>query len=124
MPSVGALSFDFQWGGPIPKAGQGLEVWEVPGLAGFGLRQTGARGQPAAWRCVKYDSAANLYTLLNACWAAQGTLVTTVDQFAESVAEVVILRVAVIGEEPVKACIVNGVLAARLEVGFELLKAT
>lgn len=118
--TVGSMTFDMQEGGPVRKAGQNVETWTVPGLDGVGIRTVGKQAPPTTWQLIKFDAAANLYTLITTATGLLGTLVNTTDQFGASETNVLLLAMP---QPPlVETVIVNGVAAARMTMTLELVK--
>jgi hypothetical protein len=116
MSSVGAISTDIMRGLPQGLK-ERLEVWEVPGIQGYGALKL-AKGDAAfELQTVKYaadNTAAQAYKV--AAEAAQGTVVTVTDDWGTAYAGALIEHVE-ITKQP---CIRNGSAQVRVEARWKM----
>lgn len=78
MSSVGGTSVTFLRGS-VGGLRQRVELWQVPGLNGYGALRLGTGQADFSFRAIHFGSLATLVSLLSTIEGKQGTSVTLVD---------------------------------------------
>jgi len=78
MASIGAVSCDLLSGEP-PALKQRSEIWNVPGIDGYGVQVLGTGDAPFALRAVYFGTIAAVSAWAVALQALQGTVATVVN---------------------------------------------
>ena len=83
MPSVGGISCDFVKG-TASELKTRVTAWQEPGQDGFGVQSMGTGESDFRFTITKIGSLANVNTWIGQIEPLKGTLVTIVDDFADS----------------------------------------
>jgi len=123
MPSVGAINY-ITLGGELPKAGLSVRDISRPGVHGLAVKDIGNRGALRHVVGTVDTSAAALVALINAIEAQRGQVVTLVDEFGNSRANVVVMGAR--ARDPQKQSLIVGGLTGGdvlVVVDYELIDA-
>jgi len=93
MPSIGGIPCTFVRGAPHAPA-QRVQLWEVPGIDGYGAQLLGLGDSPFQFAVVLLDSliAANVYNWAQSVQATPGTIATIVNDWGTSYTRCLIVK--------------------------------
>ena len=80
--------------GDLPALKTRLEVWQVPGLDGYGAIDLGLGDARGEVRAIKHDTPAAVYAWVAAIEALQGTVVNMIMDWGITYTQVLIERVS------------------------------
>lgn len=80
MAGIGGVSCDMVKGNARGLK-QRVEVWQLPGIDGYGAHKVGQGDAEFSFLGIKYDTAANVQSWVAAIEALQGTVVSIVDDW-------------------------------------------
>lgn len=93
MAAIGSVSFDILHG-EVPPLAQAVKVFERPGLDGYEAVTEGDRHAGSVLTGDKLSTnISNANTHISSCMDLQGTIVSVVDDFGVTVANVLVVRV-------------------------------
>ena len=78
MAGIGGVGCDMVQGN-VRSLKERVEIWQVPGINGYGAQLTGLGDSDAVFTGVEFDSHANIITWIAAIEALQGTVCSIVD---------------------------------------------
>lgn len=83
MPSVGAVTCDIVRG-DAPDLKERVDLWQTPGLDGYGAQTLGKSEAEATFLAIKFDTAAAVVTWFEAIEALQGTVATITNDWGDA----------------------------------------
>ena len=112
MATIGGVSCDILRGrsGGLKES---VEVWEVPGQSGYGAMTLGDKDSPFRYDAIKFDTNANVTTWIAALEALQGTSVSIVDDFGDTLTNMLI---QMLGQPDKQAVFMDGATKVRGQV--------
>jgi len=92
--TIGGITCDWVKG-IAPSGKMRLDVWQVPGISGYGAQKLGAGDSACAFRCIRVLSSANLDTWEASIEALQGAIVTVVNDRGKTYTRFLVSRIGI-----------------------------
>lgn len=99
MATIGGVTCDILRGVPA-KLKERVEVWQLPGITGYGALRTGQGESGTELLAVRFGSNATVNSWWNSINALHGTVVTIVDDFGDSYTSMLIQHVSNLAKSP------------------------
>jgi len=100
MPSIGGVSCDFVREESFNDLKLRVEIWQVPGLDGYGAQDLGFGDSNFRYRCVKYGTESEIETWFGNLEALQATIISATDDWGRTRHNLLVRHVEVIGKRP------------------------
>ena len=110
--NIGGVSCDIVRG-QIGGLKTRLELWQIPGLIGYGAQDLGLGDSEFVFVGIKYDTEANIETWIASMEALQGTVISVEDDWEQTHTNLLAVRV---GTPRKTAVIVDGSTDTRGEI--------
>lgn len=117
MAGIGGVACDFVRG-DLRAVKERVEIWQVPGLDGYGAQKMGLGDSDFLFTAVLHDSVANVTSWITNLAVLQGAVVSIVDDWGVTFTNCLITRVGI----PRRTPFAHGTIACRAEVDVEGVK--
>jgi len=92
VSDIGGVSCDLL-SGPAPALRERVEVWQVPGIDGYGAQTLGKGDAQYSFAAVRFGTSAEVDAWYASVQALQGSVLTVVDDWGTSHTSILLTRV-------------------------------